>query len=60
MKTNTKIFLAGAFFLAVLLATYSNHFHNGFYFDDTHTIVNNQYIRDLGNIPLFFTDITTV
>lgn len=35
---------------------YSNHFHNTFQFDDSHTIVDNLYIRDLKNIPLFFTD----
>jgi len=36
--------------------TYSNHFFNAFHFDDFHTIVNNAYIRDLRNIPLFFKD----
>lgn len=41
----------------VLLGAYSNHFDNGFEFDDSHTIVNNTYIRDIRNIPLFFTDI---
>lgn len=40
-----------------LLLVYANHFDNGFEFDDTHTIVNNQYIRNIGNVPLFFTDI---
>lgn len=47
------------FLLAILLLTtlvYSNHFHNTFQFDDNHTIVDNLYIRDLKNIPLFFTD----
>ncbi|HLP19924.1 MAG TPA: tetratricopeptide repeat protein [Chitinophagales bacterium] len=48
--------------LGILVATtitYSNHFHNEFHFDDVHTIVNNLYIRDLQNIPKFFTDGTT-
>lgn len=45
--------------LAVLLATYANHFHNGFHYDDGHTIVNNASIRELRNIPLFFRDATT-
>src|SRR5262245_30218426 len=40
--------------LAALVATYANHFHNGFHFDDDHTIQNNLYIRDLRNVPLFF------
>lgn len=46
-------------FLASVLAVYSNHFENGFHFDDTHAVVDNPYIRDLRNAPLFFTDATT-
>jgi Flp pilus assembly protein TadD len=38
---------------------YSNHFHNGFQFDDAHTIVNNVFIQDVGNIPQFFRDGST-
>jgi tetratricopeptide (TPR) repeat protein len=38
---------------------YLNHFQNGFHFDDFHTIVNNPYIRDLHNVPLFFKDAGT-
>jgi protein O-mannosyl-transferase len=48
--------------LAVLLAlclAYANSFHNGFHFDDFHTIVENPAIRSLHNIPRFFTDATT-
>ncbi len=45
-------------FAAVLLA-YSNHFENGFHFDDFHTVNNNPYIRSLHNAKLFFTDPTT-
>ena len=41
------------------MAAYSNHFHNSFHFDDSHTIVDNAAIRDLGNLPRFFTDATT-
>ena len=48
-----------AFFVALLALAYANHFQNGFYFDDYHTIVNNEYIRDLGNFPLFFTETAT-
>ena len=46
--------------IAVLLfvcLAYSNHFTSGFEFDDFHSIVNNEYIRDIKNIPLFFTGI---
>src|SRR5580704_2051028 len=44
--------------LAVALA-YSNHFQNGFHFDDFHTVNNNPYIRSLHNAKLFFTDPST-
>jgi Tfp pilus assembly protein PilF len=42
--------------LCLVGVVYSTHFHNTFQFDDSHTIVDNLYIRDLKNIPLFFTD----
>jgi hypothetical protein len=51
--------LGGALLLVAVLAAYSNHFYNGFHYDDGHTIVNNAAIRDFGNIPLFFRDATT-
>ncbi len=37
----------------------SNHFDNAFHFDDMHTIVNNEYIRDIRNVPRFFSDVET-
>ncbi len=51
-KKNFLILLAVLFIS--LLITYSNHFNNGFHFDDTHTIVNNVNIRNIKNIPEFF------
>lgn len=47
--------------LMMLLCTipYANHFQNGFHFDDSHTIQNNAYIRNIHNIPLFFKDGST-
>ena len=45
--------------LSGVALAYSNHFHNGFHFDDAHTVVNNAFIRDPGNIPKFFSDATT-
>jgi protein O-mannosyl-transferase len=42
-----------------IFATYARHFHNSFHFDDAHAVVNNVYIRDLHNVPRFFTDATT-
>jgi protein O-mannosyl-transferase len=44
---------------ALVVLVYSNHFHNDFQFDDSHSIVNNPYIRDLRNIPRFFADAKT-
>ncbi len=45
--------------LAMVTITYSNHFNNSFHFDDSHTIINNIFIRDINNIPKFFIDGTT-
>ena len=60
MKKGNLVFiiLCVTFFLALVL-TYSNHFHNAFHFDDSHTVVDNAFIRDIKNIPLFFTDSKT-
>jgi protein O-mannosyl-transferase len=44
---------------AAICVAYSNHFHNGFHFDDFHTVTDNPYIRNLRNTPRFFTDATT-
>jgi len=46
---------AAALVLAVL-AAYANHFQNGFHFDDFHAVTGNPFIRDVSNIPRFFTD----
>jgi len=56
---NTKIFLLGLTILVMLLVSYSNHFNNGFHFDDSHVIVSNGAIRNIGDIASFFTDPTT-
>lgn len=45
--------------LLAVCATYANHFHNGFHFDDSHAVVDNPAIRSLRNLPRFFTDTTT-
>ena len=52
----TKFLLAWVALLLLLLAAYSNHFDNGFYFGDTHTVVTNGHITSLRNIPSFFAD----
>ncbi len=51
-----RAFLQVALLFAAAGAVYSNHFHNGFHFDDWHTVTRNPWVRDLGNIPRFFTD----
>ena len=45
--------------LAGVLVAYANHFENTFHFDDSHAVVDNPYIRDLRNVPLFFADAKT-
>lgn len=58
---NHKVVIIFVLFVvvSVVILTYSNHFHNGFHFDDSHTINNNVYIRNINNFSLFFTDIKT-
>lgn len=46
--------LACGLALLAFAGAYANHFHNSFHFDDSHTILNNVYIRNFSNIPLFF------
>ncbi|MGO9094568.1 MAG: tetratricopeptide repeat protein [Bryobacteraceae bacterium] len=61
MTTASKRTLAGGvLLLTALCATYSNHFHNSFHFDDWHTVPPNPWIRDLSNLPRFFTDSRTM
>ena len=44
---------------ALLAIAYSNHFRNGFHFDDSHSIEDNTYVRELKYIPRYFADATT-
>jgi protein O-mannosyl-transferase len=59
MKRNTIAAILAVALLGILLLAYSNHFHNPFEFDDSHTIETNSAIRDLRNVPRFFTDAST-
>jgi Tfp pilus assembly protein PilF len=54
-----KLLAAFLVFLLVLFVAYSNHFDNEFQFDDMHSIVHNEFITDIRNIPRFFWDINT-
>lgn len=58
-KNRLILFAITILLFAATIITYSNHFNNDFHFDDSHTINNNIYIRDIGNIPRFFTDLKT-
>jgi Tfp pilus assembly protein PilF len=56
---NTHLIVCLTLLVSVAIITYSNHFRNAFQFDDIHTVVENDHIRDINNIPLFFKDGTT-
>ena len=45
--------------LLLFAAAWSNSLGNAFQFDDAHVIQNNLFVRDLVNVPRFFTDATT-
>jgi hypothetical protein len=56
---SSNIRLAGALLLLATGLAYSNHFHNGFHFDDSHAVYQNPAVRSLRNPERFFTDPTT-
>ncbi|WP_295654740.1 tetratricopeptide repeat protein [uncultured Mucilaginibacter sp.] len=56
LKINKNITICGFVLLLVLIAAYGNHFNNGFHFDDSHAVVDNVHIRNIKNIPQFFSD----
>jgi len=53
MDDKIKLYLLSLLLLVGILITYSNHWHNDFHFDDSHTVQSNVYIQSLSNIPLF-------
>ncbi|MCM4152773.1 tetratricopeptide repeat protein [Arenibacter sp. N53] len=50
--------LLSTLLLFALVLAYSNHFLNGFHFDDSHTIEDNNAIKEV-DVKAFFTDTTT-
>lgn len=56
---NPFFILLSLILLGLIFLAYSNHFNNGFQFDDEHTISNNYAIKEL-NIKKFFTDGSTI
>ncbi|MHA7059940.1 tetratricopeptide repeat protein [Aquimarina sp. M1] len=62
VKKNTNYilkYLGVPLILVLTVLVYLNHFDNPFFFDDTHTISNNESIRSLDNWTTFFTDADT-
>src|SRR5882672_1015881 len=55
-RSNLRLPFSCLALILVVLVAYANHFQNGFHFDDFHTVTGNPFIRDLHNIPKFFTD----
>jgi len=55
MTKNRLFYVLWIVFFGLLLFAYSNSYDNDFHFDDSHTILDNPYVRDISNIPLFFT-----
>jgi tetratricopeptide (TPR) repeat protein len=45
--------------VGLLAAAYANVLDNAFHFDDGHVLVENLFVRSLGNIPRFFADAGT-
>ena len=56
MTERTKFYILKVVALLAVLFAYQNSFDNAFHFDDTHTIVDNPYVRDISNIGIFYTD----
>jgi len=53
-KANSNLILIAFTLFVILLVSYSNHFYNTFHFDDSHTIENNPYIKNINNCLKFF------
>jgi tetratricopeptide (TPR) repeat protein len=60
MSATQRSFLIALAVLGAVCGVYSNHFRNGFHFDDWHTVTQNPAIHDLLNVPRFFTDSRTM
>ena len=59
ISDDSRFYLLGILLVIASTIAYSDHFYNSFHFDDFHAIVNNVYIKNIRNIPLFFQDGTT-
>ena len=45
--------------LALVFFAHAPSLNSGFHYDDQHSLLDNPHIRDLGNLPRFFSDPTT-
>ncbi|MCB0754823.1 MAG: tetratricopeptide repeat protein [Flavobacteriales bacterium] len=51
LNSKSFVYSLAALLIVVLTAVYWNHFDNGFHFDDSHTIVNNNYVAPRTDQP---------
>ncbi len=58
-RSGASLALLASLCLGLLVAAYSGAFGNAFHFDDSHVLVDNLYVRSLGNAPRFFADART-
>lgn len=56
MRKNKLLWGLSILLFILLCVAYAKHFDNDFHFDDAHTIQDNAYIKDIQNIPSFFTE----
>ena len=59
MSSRSRFSLLCLAAVALFSGAYANSLTNAFHFDDGHVIENNLFIRDLANVPRFFTDANT-
>src|SRR6185436_132379 len=59
MSARWRFRFAIAAAVVAFAGAYANSLNNAFNFDDSHVIEQNLFIRDLANVPRFFTDART-
>lgn len=59
LRPDRRWFVACVAALGLFAAAYANSLRNGFHFDDVHVVETNLFVRDLANVPRFFTDANT-
>ncbi|MEI6584790.1 MAG: tetratricopeptide repeat protein [Sediminibacterium sp.] len=53
-SSKPKLLALALLLFSIFLLSYSNHFNNTFHFDDSHTIEDNPYIKNINNCAKFF------